>query len=312
MSHSTPRRKGAFERTPVGIQSCNEYESPTAKRRRVHLDMMLTTEFDLNTPQVSESSIAFNLLDTESDLSICSTSTYSQSTVSEKWSSQLSSTSQLLSSVCCELRCLASLSLLEVEGCQKNFQSRSNIEQQQFLLDAISLTASKNDLMLILSGKQLCKVAFAKVLGISEKRLRKVSKLYLEGATLSQQSCQVKKSKSTKHSSALAWMECYFDRIGDKMPHLQQIHLPHFLSRKTVYELMVQDLLDEGLSRQEIISKSHFYAVWREEFRNCIIPKVCFYCMLCSGHATNTATMKYTCRYVTACLTICPCYKMCC
>ena len=100
--------------------------------------------------------------------------------------------------------------------------------------------------MLILSGKQLCNVAFAKVLGISEKRLRRVCKLYLEGAPLSQQSCQVKKSKSTKHSSALAWMECYFDR--------QQIHLSHFLSRKTVHELMVQDLLDEGLSRQEIIS----------------------------------------------------------
>ena len=147
VSHSTPRRKGAFEhgvRQWVFRVVTIEYESPTAKRR-VHLDMMLTTEFDLNTPQVSESSIAFNLLDTESDLSICSTSTYLQSTVSEKRSlqlsstSQLSSASQLLSSVCCESRCLALLSLLEVEGCQKNFQSRSNIEQQQFLLDGISL-----------------------------------------------------------------------------------------------------------------------------------------------------------------------------
>ena len=201
VSHSTPRRKGAFERTPVFSEKRSSQLSST---------------------------------------------------------SQMSSTSQLLSSVCCESRFLTSLSLLEVEGCHKNFESRSNIEQQQFILYAISLTASENDQMLILSGKQLCKVAFAKVLGISEKGLRKISKVYLQDATLSQQSCQVKKSKSTKHSSALAWMECYFDRIGDKMPHLQQIYLPHFLSRKTVYELMVQDLLDEGLSRQEIISKSIF------------------------------------------------------
>ena len=98
-----------------------------------------------------------------------------------------------------------------------------------------------------------------------------MSRLYLQGATIAQPKLRPKKSKSMKHSSAMAWMERYF---GDKMPHLQQIHLPHFLSKKVVYDLMVQDLIDQGIAKHDIMSSSHFYAVWREEFRNCIIPKV--------------------------------------
>lgn len=69
-------------------------------------------------------------------------------------------------------------------------------------------------------------------------------------------------------------MERYFNRIGDKMPHLEQIHLPHFLSKKTVYELMVLDFKDQGICSNEIISSLHFYALWREDYRNCTIPKV--------------------------------------
>ena len=195
-------------------------------------------------------------------------------------SQQSSNASQLLGSTCCDSRCLATLNLMEVESCRSIFQSRTRMEQQQFLLDTISLTASKGDKglchSLTLAGKQMCRKAFTKVLDISEKRLRNTYNLhFIEGATIYQRRLRREKLKSTKLSTATAWMERYFDRIGDKMPRLQQIHLPHFLSKKIVYEIMVQDLLDEGICRRNVISSSHFYAIWRQEFQNCTIPKVC-------------------------------------
>ena len=194
-------------------------------------------------------------------------------------SSQQSNASQLLGSICCESRCLATLSVMEVESCRKSFESHAKTEQQQFLLDTISLTASKGGKRLCsalpLAGKQLCATAFIRVLNISKKRLRKMRNLHLaNGTTVLQKRLCRDRPKSSKYSTASAWMQRYFSRIGDRMPHIEQIHLPHFLSKKIVYELMVQDLIDEGLCKESIISSSHFYAIWRQEFRNCIIPKV--------------------------------------
>ena len=50
-----------------------------------------------------------------------------------------------------------------------------------------------------------------------------------------------------------------------------QVHLPHFLTKQMVYHIMEEELKPEGI---EIVSLSHFYALWNEHFRNTVIPKV--------------------------------------
>lgn len=244
---------------PIGQstpQSGNGNNCPEPLRKKRRLDFQLDSQSSCD---VSQSSITFNDFDAP-------TLSTQVAAANSPGSSQQSNASQLLGSTCCESRCLATLNLMEVESCRTSFQSHSKIEQQQFLLDTISLTApkgSKRLRYLTLAGKKLCKTAFIKVLNISEKRLRKTCSLYLmEGATISQRMLRHERLKSSKYSTASAWMERYFYRIGDKMPHLEQIHLPHFLSKKIVYELMVQDLIDEGICRHTIISSSHFYAIW--------------------------------------------------
>ncbi len=94
------------------------------------------------------------------------------------------------------------------------------------------------------------------------------------GGTISLSPLKRIKARSTKYMTAYAWMDRFFNRIGDKMPHQQKIHLPHFMSRKMVYDLLVQDIMGQGFSRQDIISGSHFYALWRDKFQFCTIPKV--------------------------------------
>ena len=75
------------------------------------------------------------------------------------------------------------------------------------------------------------------LLEISEKRMRSITRLYVEGATISQPRLYLQRRTSSKLSTTVAWMECHFNRIGDKMPHLQQIHLPNFMSKKVVYRI---------------------------------------------------------------------------
>ena len=202
-----------MNRVSTSDDECNVHaamsESTSVKRRKIlyqqHNSMLDNTSFD---------SLAFIDLNDNFDASPQSPMECTPS--SSQWSSSQSSLSLLLSSACCELRCLASLRLLKVERCHKNFESRTSREQEQFLLDTLSLTISKSGQhSLTLCGRQLCKVAFLKVLGISEKRLQKVSRMYSEGAMLSQQKLRRKRCKSAKYSAPLAWMEHYFSRIGD-------------------------------------------------------------------------------------------------
>ena len=285
-----------YQSTPLAVRSpavksttgtmMSDFISPVAKRRKLcSLDgSLLSRGGDNSYATDSELSFTFVDIDSDSEASLSVTTQQSIQAPDENRSSQLSNASaQLLGLSCCDSRCLAKFSLLEVECCRTLFQNRTYFKQQQYLLDTLSVTASKSkgenshrnlQHNFTLAGKQLCKVAYLRILDISEKRMRNVTRLYVEGAAISQPRLSIKRN-STKHSNAIAWMERYFNRIGDKMPHLQQTHLPCFLSKKMVYELMVQDLTDEGVMKQEIISGSHFYAVWRDRFHNCIIPKVC-------------------------------------
>lgn len=192
-----------------------------------------------------------------------------------------------ITSTCCLNRCLASFSLIDIEKCRNHFNGKNRLQQMQYLLDLLmaSETQEKGSgyFHLHLSGRRVCKKSFTTILGISEKRLRKALRLERSGATVAAKVQRVY-SKSDKHIIAQSWMRRYFDRIGDKMPHIEQIHLPHFLSKKVVYDFMCSELQQQGLSGEDTISLSRFYSLWATEFSSCVIPKV-------RGNITNHVQM---------------------
>ena len=47
-----------------------------------------------------------------------------------------------------------------------------------------------------------------------------------------------------KYEAAKAQLGNYFNKIDDRMSHIEQIHLPSFLSRKFIYDVMVEDFTD--------------------------------------------------------------------
>ena len=75
-------------------------------------------------------------------------------------------------------------------------------------------------------------------------------------------------------AEAKAWMTYFFNRIGDHMPHVQKVHLPHFLTMKDIYFRMKTELVEEGLQEKDIISLSYFYKLWEKFFKDVVIPAV--------------------------------------
>ena len=77
-----------------------------------------------------------------------------------------------------------------------------------------------------------------------------------------------------KVAEAKAWMTYFFNHIGDHMPHIQKVHLPHFLTKKDVYSQMKTELLEEGLQEKDIVCLSYFYKMWEKFFKDVVIPAV--------------------------------------
>ena len=61
-------------------------------------------------------------------------------------------------------------------------------------------------------------------------------------------------SLSNKVIEAKTWMARYFDRIGDSMPHMDQIHLPRGHTKCDIYYMMKDQLLDQGLTKVVLLS----------------------------------------------------------
>lgn len=70
-----------------------------------------------------------------------------------------------------------------------------------------------------------------------------------------------------------AWLRSFTDKLGDRMPMSDEIHLPSCLTKADVYELAVDDLMQGGDTHCPSISI--FYEVWRSQFPHVKIPKVC-------------------------------------
>ena len=76
------------------------------------------------------------------------------------------------------------------------------------------------------------------------------------------------------NESVSAWMDAYFNLIGDKMPDKNQIHLPSWETQKDIYSYYIGDINDRGMSEEKIAGISAFCKIWTEQFSNVVIPQV--------------------------------------
>ena len=183
-------------------------------------------------------------------------------------------------SVCCFQQCIESINMSERGQICNSFMSRSRCDQRQFLFDIVITSAKRNESNSLivdgymLCGKKVCRKAFLSILSISQKRLRTVERLVESRAISAKPTLLSSRSRTQKVEITSVWMESYFKRIGDRMPHTEQVHLPSFLTKTSIYHQMMAELFQQGHTENDIISLSHFYALWNERFSYCIIPKV--------------------------------------
>ena len=148
---------------------------------------------------------------------------------------------------------MAYLSIVGVEPSREQFTSRTSVKQNQFLLDTFKISGKMNDSSpkVMLEGKLVCTDAFISALGVSRERYQKLLMQYKQGVMKLKRK-EVRRTAATKVTEARAWMSYFFEGTGDHMPHIQQVHLPHFLTKKDIYCRMKRELLEEGLQEKKL------------------------------------------------------------
>ena len=88
----------------------------------------------------------------------------------------------------------------------------------------------------MVTGCEMCHRAWCLVHGISERCLTCVKKEVGKRQMLLEHGNMGIKKPFIRKDTAQTWMTKYFNLIGDKMPHNNQIHLPSWNTQKDIYQ----------------------------------------------------------------------------
>ena len=126
-----------------------------------------------------------------------------------------------------------------------------------------------------IQGKEICLNMWLEILGISQSRFYRLRNEFSTDGGIKYLSQSRHRRKRPKTMQAIAWMDQYFQRIGDKRPDKDGIFLPTCLTETKMYEIMVEELYqgNELLA----ISYATFCDIYRVDFKNVTIPKVCMH-----------------------------------
>ena len=184
-----------------------------------------------------------------------------------------------MSKRCCnrkEISCFKKLSQCEIEEIRQQFYSLSTeVAQTQNLLTFLR-THNKADKSILynVAGHVVCEKCFRMVYGVRYNRFATVKKKFLAGVVTAEHGLLgvPQSHRACERIRLVSWLRIFVEKVGDKLPMSDDIHLPSCLTKGDVYTLASDDLTQGGLSCCKI---STFYDIWKSEFPNVKIPKVC-------------------------------------
>ena len=139
----------------------------------------------------------------------------------------------------CNERCAANdhhLTESDVWLTYQRFSFLGCYQQRQWVLDYLHNNTSKSDweTFYFVCGKNVCLPIWLSVLDLSKSRFYEVRQSFLAGALIVERLTSPTMHQS-KSCEAIAWIQHYFNQVGDCMPDRMAVHLPSFLTNALVY-----------------------------------------------------------------------------
>ena len=168
----------------------------------------------------------------------------------------------------------------EILNAHAHVTSLTNHEKNMWLLQYFLLQCPRTEngekdlkgMQYIIHGKEVCFDLWLEILSLSGTRYYRVRKAFLDNDG-AQYTTKPSRSQQPKTMKAIAWMDSYFQRVGDKRPDKNWVYLPTCLTLTKIYEIMIEQLCEGDSSK--CISYAKFCLIYKDEFKNVSIPKVC-------------------------------------
>ena len=142
---------------------------------------------------------------------------------------------------CCSFQCVDHFSPAELHQLLTLFQSKSQQDQQQLLLDQILLSGTCDGSFLEatfqVQGRIICRRAVCRILSISQAHLKRMYEMTVDGVRKVTKASRIRR-KSIKYTHCVSWFDMYTKDFGEEMLHVQQIHLPVGHTKKSLYMMM--------------------------------------------------------------------------
>ena len=156
-----------------------------------------------------------------------------------------------------------------VYNCRKAFWSMSYNRRIQWLYDKVSEAREVNGRLYfsVYSGTRLCATTFRNMYRINKNTYYRALQRVKEGAIAP--GGPRKRKRSQHYVQAMDWLEDYVTHFADRMPNIQRLYLPYGSKKSAIYDKYKEE---SGVHRA--ISRSSFYQMWHDHFKNVKIKKV--------------------------------------
>ena len=181
---------------------------------------------------------------------------------------------------CCarkKITCFKHLSQQSIESIQEKFYALSETEQVQKVLTYMNEhSRADGSVLYSVGGQEVCETAFRMAYGLRYNQFASMKLKHSSGAIVAEHGNVGKGHHHDASVRTISWLRMFFDKVGDRLPMRDDIHLPSCLKKADVYALAADDLSQGGL---ECCSHATFYKIWMEEFPTVKIPRVSSTCM---------------------------------
>lgn len=175
---------------------------------------------------------------------------------------------------CCDKYCTRQLSSKDIKTLRSDILTSTCTETQQSqkVVDYLRLHSdTEGRVLFVVGGKSVCKECWRLSCGIKRTRFRRLVKQFESGVLVYEHGRSGGHYLHDSTEAAISWMRSFFDKVGDRLPMQETVHLPACLTKNEVFQLCQDDLTKVDI---ECCGQSTFYTVWKSEFANVSIPKV--------------------------------------
>ena len=185
------------------------------------------------------------------------------------------------------MTCFRLLSYADIETTRQHYtELNTETKRNQRILEyLIQHSGCDRVVQYTVAGKTVCETCWRLVCGVRYNKFLNLKRKFQRGVVAVQHGREGIIQPQERTLRMTCWLKMFTEKVGDRMPMSDDLHMPSCLTKIDIYNLAIDDLMLGAAEGTPCTSLSSFYALWEDKFSHVKIPKVCLhFSILCSSY----------------------------